>query len=163
MHLAFTIKIVAGPATNPTTVESNNGGGNGHLWTAPPIAQLRTRLLLLIILAVTPALALVLYGNFEQRRIEKEGARREAMAISALAAESQAHFVNNTKKLLSTLEHYPFLLLASNRDFAEAAFFNLRNLSPDYQNFGLVEANGKLFASAQRTNDGVDLSDRSYI
>jgi len=114
-------------------------------------------------LVVLPALGLVLYGNFEQRRIEKDGVRREAMVLSRLAAASQQDYIKNTRQLLATLTQFPFLLLSTNRDFSEVHLYNLRNLSPDYSNFGLIEADGKLFCSAQRTNAGTYLGDRAYF
>jgi len=120
-------------------------------------------LLVLIALVVLPALGLVLYGNFEQRRIEKNGVRREAVVLSRLAAASQQDYLKNTRQLLTTLTQFPFLLLSTNRDFSEVHLFNLRNLSPDYSNFGLVEADGKLFCSSQRTNAGTYLGDRAYF
>jgi signal transduction histidine kinase len=148
------------------TVNSQKQNGdfalsNGRAWSTSSLSLFRTRLLLLMALVVLPALGLVLYGNLEQRRLENEGVRREAMAIAHLAAASQQNFVKNTKQLLGTLTQFPVLLLATNREFSDGNFFNLRTLSPDYQNFGLIESDGRLFSSAQRTNAGMYLGDRS--
>ena len=86
------------------------GGGGLELaafaWRRPQILRRR------------PLAFSLLYGNLEQRRIEKDGVRREAMAISRLAAASQRSYIKNTKQLLGTLTQFPFLLLTTNREFS---------------------------------------------
>ena len=126
-------------------------------------APLRARLILLVLLLVIPAFGLVLYGNLQQRRIEKAGVRDGAVAIAQLASAHQENFIKNTRQLLATLTQFPFLVLATNRPFCETHFSNLRQLAPDYLNFGLIEADGTLFCSATATNGPVNLADRSYF
>ena len=126
-------------------------------------APLRARLILLVLLLVIPAFGLVLYGNLQQRRIEQAGVREGAVAIAQLASAHQENFIKNTRQLLATLTQFPFLVLATNRPFCETHFSNLRQLAPDYLNFGLIEADGTLFCSATATNGPVNLADRSYF
>src|SRR2546429_473080 len=126
-------------------------------------ALFRTRLLQLLLLLAIPALGLVLYGNLEQRRIEKARVREGATAISQLAAANQQNFIANTRQLLATLTQFPFLVLATNRAFCEVHFSNLRKLSPDYLNFGLIETNGILFCSAEPAKVVVSFADRPYF
>src|SRR5678816_3002223 len=102
-------------------------------------APFRTRLLLMVLLLVVPCLALVLWGNLEQRRIERQRVREGAVAISQLAAAYEQKYVDNTRQLLTTLSQTTFLVLATNRTMAEMHLANLRKLSPDYVNFGLIE------------------------
>src|ERR1043166_3712260 len=97
----------------------------------------RTRLVVLMLLAVLPAFGLVLYENFEQRRLETERIREGAIAISRLAAANQENFIKNTRQLLATLTQFPFLPLGTNRAYCESHLSNLLKLSPDYLNFGL--------------------------
>src|ERR1041385_8423839 len=114
----------------------------------PGFQQLRTRLLYLMLLALLPACALVLYGNFEQLKLEKESLRQQAIASVKLAAASEEHYIRNARHLLSTLNEFSFLTLGTDRAFSELHFKNLRLISPDYADFGLIEANGRLFSSA---------------
>src|SRR5688572_22201907 len=51
-------------------------------------SQFRTKLFLLALLLVVPALGLVFHSNFQQRRIEKDRARESAVAISRLGANA---------------------------------------------------------------------------
>jgi len=132
--------------------------------TAPSRSpKFRTRLIILVLLLVTPAFGLVFYGNLEQRRIEKAKVRQGATALSELAGANQATFVKNTRQLLTTLAQFPFLVLATNRPFCEVHFSNLLKLSPDYVNFGLIETDGTLFCNGAETNVSENLNDRSYF
>src|SRR5689334_12487421 len=119
----------------------------------PGFDQLRTRLLYLMLVALLPACGLVLYGNLEQQKLEKEAMRQQAIASAKLAAASQEHYIRNAEHLLATLTEFTFLTLTTNRAGAEIHFRNLRLLSPDYADFGLIEADGKLFCSAAMTNE----------
>jgi len=126
-------------------------------------AHFRTRLIILVLLLVIPTFGLVLYGNLEQRQIEKSRVREGATASSQLAAANQENFIKNPRQLLATLTQFPFLVLATNRPFCETHFSNLRQLAPDYLNFGLIEADETLFCSATATNDPLNLGGRSYF
>src|SRR6185295_3561804 len=100
-------------------------------------AHFRTRLVLMVLLLAIPCFALVLWGNLEQRRIERTRVREGAVAISQLAAAYEQNYVENTRQLLTTLSQASFLVLATNRSMVELHLANLRKLSPDYVNFGL--------------------------
>jgi len=123
----------------------------------------RTRLVVLLLLAVLPAFGLVLYENFEQRGLETERVREGAIAISRLAAANQENFIKNSRQLLATLTQFPFLLLGTNRAYCEGHLANLRKLTPDYLNFGLVETNGYVFCSSTPFDGTVNVSDRPYF
>lgn len=124
---------------------------------------MKTKLTLLVLLPFIPALGLALRANFEHRQIEKARVREGAMALSQLAAAKEENFIKNTRQVLATLAEFPFLVFSTNRAVCERHFSNLCKLSPDYQTFGLMEADGMLFASAVPTNRPVNLSDRSYF
>src|SRR6266436_4399411 len=126
-------------------------------------APFRTRLVILMLLAVLPAFGLVVYEYREQRRLETERVREGAIAVARLAAATQENFTKNTRQMLATLTQFPFLLLGTNRAYCETHLSNLRKLSPDYLNFGLVETNGNVFCSAQPFDGMVNVSDRSYF
>jgi signal transduction histidine kinase len=106
-----------------------------------------------MLVALLPACGLVLYGNLEQQKLEKETMRQQAIASVKLAAASQERYISNAEHLLSTLTDFAFLTLTTNRAFAEMNLRNLRLLSPDYADFGLIEADGRLFCCAAVTNE----------
>jgi signal transduction histidine kinase len=129
----------------------------------PGFKHLRTRLLCLLLLALLPACALVLYGNFEQQRLEKESVRDQAVSTAKLAAASQEHYIKNARRLLGTIAELSWLVTASNRVGCDIHFQNLRIITPDYADFGLIEADGTLFSSAAKTNASPNLSGTSLF
>lgn len=129
----------------------------------PSPSSFRTRLLILLCLGVLPSLALVLYLNFEQRHLETTRVREEAVATSRLSAANQQNYFAHTRQLLATLTQFQFLTLNTNRAYVQENLSNLRKLSPNYLNFGLIETNGILFASSEIYREPVDLSDRTYF
>lgn len=129
----------------------------------PVVSPLGRRLFYLLLVPTIPALGLVLYGNFEQRRIETVRAREGAAAISQLAAANQENYIKNSRQLLATLAEIPFLVQTTNPAVSQTHFSNLRKLLPDYVNFGLIESNGLVFCSAEPTTTPINLGDRSYF
>jgi signal transduction histidine kinase len=123
----------------------------------------RTRLAILVLLVGLPAVGLVIHANLEQRRIELARARESALASVRIAAVSQRDFIKDTRQLLMTLAQIQFLVLSTNRQLCELHFTNLRQLAPDYANFGLVETNGIVFCSADATNHSANVSNRAFF
>jgi signal transduction histidine kinase len=126
-------------------------------------ALFRTRLVVLMLLALLPVFGLVLYENLEQRHLETKRVREGAIAVARLAAANQENFTKNTRQMLATLTQFPLFLLGTNRTYCEGHLSNFRKLSPDYLNFGLAETNGNIFCSAQPFDGKVNIADRAYF
>src|SRR5258706_101970 len=133
------------------------------MFRLPKLSEFRTRLLLLVAIVLAPAFGLVLYGNFEQRRVETDLVRRAAGAQSQLAAACEENLIKNARQLLQTLTQFDFLVMGKNAGFCQTNFDNLRKLSPDYANFGLIELDGSVFCSAVPLSNSVSLKDRAYF
>jgi signal transduction histidine kinase/ActR/RegA family two-component response regulator len=112
---------------------------------------------------VIPALSFSLLAELNERRNEKQRVQDGAVALSVLAAANQESVVRNTRQLLATLNQFPLLLISSNRSFSENHLSNLRQLLPDYCDFGLIETNGVLFCSTEPWTNSVYLGDRAYF
>ena len=69
--------------------------------------SLRTRLLLLVLLAVIPALGLTLYTNLEERQLRKAAVQEQAMRLSRLVSADHERLIEDTRRLLMTLAHLP--------------------------------------------------------
>lgn len=123
----------------------------------------RARLVVLIFIIAIPSFGLALYGNFNERRIQTVRLRDQASALCDQAATREQNLIQNADHLLTTLTQFPFLLIGTNSAFSEANFANLRRLSPEYLNFGLVETNGMVFCSANPMTRSVYLGDRTYF
>src|SRR5436190_12747991 len=69
----------------------------------PFFAKLRVRLLALVLLAILPALGLVLYTAFDQRRIAMKEATSSAQRVVGFAAAAQKQHLEASRQLLVTL------------------------------------------------------------
>lgn len=126
--------------------------------------SVRGKLLLLVLLALIPAIGLAVHRNLEQRRTAKARGLDTITALSKLIAANEAAYVKNSRQLLATLSEIGFLVRATDRKFCSVHFQNLLKLSPDYLNFGLIDSNGLLFASSVAPpEDRTFLGDRSYF
>ncbi len=118
---------------------------------------------MLVLLITVPALGIAVFGSFELHRAEKTRLEEKAAAISRLAAAKEQNFIKATQQLLQTLIQFPVLLLSTNRNYSERNLVILKQLSPDYATFGLIETNGDVFCSAGPTNAPTYLGDRTYF
>ena len=125
-------------------------------------SKLRVRLLALVLLAILPALALVVYTALEQRRSAKKEAIASAQRIVRLAASAQRQHVEASRQLLITLSQLSEVR-PERADEAEALFRSLLQVHPIYANIGAIDPDGYVFASALPTTNRVYLGDRSYF
>jgi hypothetical protein len=72
-------------------------------------ASLRSRLLLLVSLAVIPTLGLTLYTYVELRNLMVADAQRQALQIARIAARDQEDTIKDTHQLLFALAQLPEL------------------------------------------------------
>lgn len=122
--------------------------------------SLRFRLLLLVLLAVIPALGLILYTAAEQRRVAVVDAQQNALRLARLAASDQERLVEGARQLLIALAQLPSV---RNRDEAECTLFlaDLLKQYPLYENLGAIDPNGNIFCSAVPSSRSVNVADRA--
>jgi signal transduction histidine kinase len=128
----------------------------------PFFSRLRARLLALVLLAILPALGLVLYTAVDQRRVASREAIASAQRIVRLAAATQKQHVEAARQLLITLSQLREIRPDRAAE-AEALFQNLLEVHAVYVNIGAIDADGYVFASGQPTTNRVYLGDRSYF
>src|SRR6267378_1710292 len=71
------------------------------------LASLRSRLLVLVLVAVLPAFALTLYTHLEHRRAAVAVAHEEALRIARIAASEQNDVLQGARQLAFTLAQLP--------------------------------------------------------
>jgi signal transduction histidine kinase len=123
--------------------------------------SLRTRLLLLVLLAVIPALGLTLYTNLEERQLRKALVYEHAMRLSRLVSADYERLIEDARQLLVTLATLP-AVRDRNRAACNALFADLRTRRSSYANLGVINADGNIFCSALPA-DQVYLGDRVYF
>jgi len=124
--------------------------------------SLRTRLLLLVLLAVIPALGLTLYTNLEERQLRKAAVQEQAMRLSRLVSADHERLIEDTRRLLMTLAHLPAV---RDRDSTacNALFADLLTQHSSYANLAAIDANGNVFCSALPMTGLVYVGDRVYF
>jgi len=125
------------------------------------LASLRFRLLLLVLLAVVPALGLALYTNIELRRLAAADVKEEALRLARIAARDQEDTIKDTRQLLFALAQLPEV--RSTDPTACSTLSELLNRYPQYTLLGVIERDGDLFCSTLPISSPVNLADRSYL
>jgi PAS domain S-box-containing protein len=129
----------------------------------PTPSKLRTRLVLLVLLAVIPSLALVVLHAAEQRRRSADDAGALAQRIAALAATDQERLVDGSRQLLVTTAQLPEV--HGNRATAcRTLMADLLRQFPQYANLGVAGADG--FVRCQGVTPSktpVDVRDRKWF
>ncbi|MEW5746814.1 MAG: ATP-binding protein [Nitrospirota bacterium] len=118
--------------------------------------------MLLIVIAVLPAFALVIYAGIEQRRYAAEDAKREALRTVRLAARNQVSLIETTQQLLVTLAHVPEVR-SHNAAPCSDLFKELLKRHPYYANLAAASKNGDVFCSAVPLRGPVSAADRPWF
>ena len=126
------------------------------------LASLRTRLLLLVLLAVIPALGLTLYTNLEERQLRKALVQEHAMRLSRLVSADYERLIEDARQLLVTLARLP-AVRERNRAACNALFADLLTQHSSYANLGVIDADGNVICTAVPITDQVYLGDRVYF
>ena len=117
--------------------------------------SLRVRLMLLVLLALVPMLALVLAAGWEARQAEGRRAQEQALHLVRLIAREQEQSISETRQFLVTLVHLPAL---QTRDTAACNRFmvNAQKQYLRYANLGALTPAGEVFCSAQPFESGTN-------
>src|SRR4029450_11158262 len=106
---------------------------------------LRVRLIFLVLLAVIPALGLILYSGLERRRLAGQEVQENALRLSRLAASNQQRVIEDAHQLLVALARLPEVR-AGDPDDSSALFARLLQGYPRYANLGAIRPDGDIFS-----------------
>ncbi|MBD3884062.1 response regulator [Phormidium tenue FACHB-886] len=126
------------------------------------LSSLRIRLVLLVLLAVIPALGLILYTASAQRRSAASEAQENLFRITKFAAATERQASEGARQLLIALSQMP----AIRQGKAEECNRLLADLLTQYQayvGFGVLNATGYSICSAPDTAKPVYAGDRAYF
>lgn len=128
----------------------------------PFFGRLRVRLTLLVLCAVVPALALMLYTGFEQRRNAADEAHAAALRFTRLSASQHDDLVAETRRLLFGFAQLPGL---RSGDAATCNSFVAELLENQvvYANFGAARLNGDIYCSSVPLTAPINIADRAYF
>lgn len=126
------------------------------------LASLRHRLLLLILLAVLPALILLVSTAWEQRRQAAEDAQDDALRLARLASSQHERLIEGARSLLVGLAQLSDVQMHNSRA-CSALFAEVRRRFPLYRNIGAIRPDGHVFCAAQRLTGGRNVAELPYF
>ena len=119
------------------------------------------KLALLVMLAVLPALLILLYSGIEQRQKSIEYAKNNVFQLTNTMAKAQQEITHSTKLILSTLSILPAIQTMDAQASTEI-FKSIIEQNPNYSNVTLLDLNGDVLASG-RTFIKINLADRKHV
>ncbi len=121
-------------------------------------SNLKSRLMLLVLIALAPVVLLILYSDVRYRRSIETDARDNLSSLNFLAKDNLNKFFDTTRLLLITLSQTAEVQKGS---YASISAF-LRNLHkhyPNYVNIGMADLKGNLVCSALPLTRQINSSD----
>jgi PAS domain S-box-containing protein len=130
-----------------------------HLFST---THLRTRLLLIALVAVLPAVAVLVYSQSAERDLAWRTIREDNLRVVQAAAAQEGSVFSGARRLLLTLARFPGIRGADPATCATLLPSVLRD-HPDYVNLVVVRADGSLFCAARPTDARVSLGTRTWF
>lgn len=123
---------------------------------------LRSRLILLVLVALLPAILVIIDTTVDQYRYLRGKAQEQVLEVARLTVRFQEPLITETQQLFKLLEEIPEINEARpikcNALLKEVLFGNLK-----YANLGVIRPNGELACSAVEVASPLNLSDRGYF
>jgi signal transduction histidine kinase/ActR/RegA family two-component response regulator len=123
--------------------------------------SLRSRLMLLVALAILPSVLMTFYSGWKERYNVIQTAEESQQRLTILAAENMAQSLHSARQTLIDLSNAPDLL--SDSDKCNALTESILKKNPDYANLGLIQLNGDITCSAIPSSSVVNLADRAHF
>ncbi len=123
--------------------------------------SLRSRLLLLVALAVAPSVLMTVYTGWKERQNATEAAQENLQRLTNLAAINEAESLRSARQLLRDMSDIPDLL--DNADKCSALLRTLLKRNPNFANLGLIRLDGYVACSAVPSARPVNLADRVHF
>ncbi len=125
-------------------------------------SSLRVRLIVLVLIAVLPALGLTLYNDLEQRQDYVQITTEEALRLTRIFSADQVQLIESAQEILILLSQLP---VVQDGDWAacNALFSDLLSQYTRFANIGVIDRDGQLECSGLDPGGPVDLSGRLYF
>jgi diguanylate cyclase (GGDEF)-like protein/PAS domain S-box-containing protein len=127
-----------------------------------PFSGLRARLVVLVLVAVLPALALALHAGIEERRAAGDRVRDDTLVLTRLASANHERLVELTQQFLATLTQVPEI--RQGRPAAcDALLGRLLHQHPIYADLGLLSPQGQFVCSGLPPLDLAEMRPRPFF
>ncbi len=125
------------------------------------LGSIGKNLSLLVMLAVLPALVILLYTGLEQRQQSIENAKHDVLLLTHSMAEAQEDITRATRQILSTLSLLPAIQAMDVEESSEI-FNAVLNNNLEYHNITLTSPSGETLASVKPLSEA-NLADRKHV
>lgn len=131
---------------------------------SPPVRtpKLRIQLICLVLLAVLPALGLILYSARQEHRLAGADAERRALRIARTALARYDRLFDGSRQLLKMLARLAAVRLGD-PDACGAILAEMLREHPQYTNFAVARLDGEVFCTALPVHKAINIADRSYF
>jgi PAS domain S-box-containing protein/putative nucleotidyltransferase with HDIG domain len=123
--------------------------------------RIRTRLLLIVILAIIPSIALTIINASEARHQAEDNVQSDLQNLTLLLSDEEKHIFDDERTLLISLSCMPEIRFG-NASACDQRLSSFLTANPDNLNLGVIDKNGLIFCSALPIDGPIDVSDRSY-
>src|SRR5437867_1307286 len=125
-------------------------------------SSLRYRLLLLVLLAELPALALIVSTAWEQQHQAAVGAQDDALRLARLAASDHERLIEAARSLLTGLAQLSDVQM-HNAKACSALFAEVQRRFPLYTDIGAIRPDGHVFCAARAGHRAVNVADQPFF
>ncbi len=123
---------------------------------------LRTRIMVLVLLAVLPAWGMIVHTFYQQRRLTVSEIQRNTLEVARFAAQQDRQYLQNTRETLLTLAHF-LNLYGDNPLHCDLFFASVLQRLPAYVNFAVALADGRVVCAADPIYTPVDVQDQPWF
>ena len=123
--------------------------------------SLRSRLMLLVALAITPIAIVTVLGGLREREAAIRASEENLKRLTSLAAANVAQSIERARQILVDLVSVPDLMGDPSR--CNALLADVLDRNEGYVNFGLIQMNGEVTCSAVPMLHPVNLGDRRHF
>jgi diguanylate cyclase (GGDEF)-like protein len=128
----------------------------------PTLSSLRLSLLLLVLLAVLPALALILSTAWEQRRQAISGTEEDALRLARVATADHQRLIEGARSLLIGLAQLSEVQM-HNSEACTRLFAEVQKQFPLYASIGAVRPDGHVFCAARVRPGYANVADQPFF
>jgi PAS domain S-box-containing protein len=132
------------------------------MWSQIVWTSVRARLVLLVLLAILPALGLAFYTGLQHRRMAAAKAQQAALRLVRIAAADYEQLIQQAHQLLLVLSRLPSVT-GHDAQACSAFLGNLLKKYSEYANLGVVDTASDIVCSGQPLSGPTNLADRTYI
>ena len=123
--------------------------------------SLRSRLMLLVALAITPIAIMTVLGGIREREAAIRASEENLQRLTGMAAANEAQSLDRARQILVDLVSVPDLMGPTER--CNALLADVLDRNEGYANFGLIQLGGEVTCSAVPMLHPVNLGDRSHF